>query len=204
MVSCSLLNAFKLVFDASFLAPFPSVVRWFTASVSQPEFLAVLGPTELLQPAAAPPAAKGAKAAAPAKAEKGKKGADAAPQKEAEAAPKMEAEAAPKMETEAAPKVEAEEVPKKEAGGGKKKAKAPPPEKKPELSAEVSYRADSSDHPPLLPAELIPHPNSPTIPHSHHLKEGEEAAPGEETGAVCRGEESAVIKTKKTGKAKRQ
>lgn len=116
VVSCSLLNAFKLVFDAAFLAPFPAVVRWFTACVAQPEFLAVLGPTALLQaPAAAP-----AKAAPPAKADKGKKADEAAPKKEEEAAPK------------------------KEAGGGKKKEKPPPPEKKPEPSPEEKAAKDKA------------------------------------------------------------
>ena len=46
-VACSLLNAFKLVLDPAFLAPYKAVVRWFTTCVNQPEFLAVLGPTKL-------------------------------------------------------------------------------------------------------------------------------------------------------------
>ena len=57
VVSCSLLNAFKLVFDAKYIAPFPSVVRWFSSCVNQPEFLAVLGPTKLISGDAAPAAA---------------------------------------------------------------------------------------------------------------------------------------------------
>ena len=47
VVCCSLLNAFKLVMDEKFLAPYKAVVRWFTTCVTQPEFLAVLGPTKL-------------------------------------------------------------------------------------------------------------------------------------------------------------
>ena len=65
--------------DASFLAPYKAVVRWFTTCVAQPEFLAVLGPTKLCGGAAAPAPAAAAAAAAP-KA--------AAPKKEA--APKAE------------------------------------------------------------------------------------------------------------------
>eukprot|EP00310_Coccolithus_braarudii_P012458 CAMPEP_0183351500 /NCGR_PEP_ID=MMETSP0164_2-20130417/25299_1 /TAXON_ID=221442 /ORGANISM="Coccolithus pelagicus ssp braarudi, Strain PLY182g" /LENGTH=222 /DNA_ID=CAMNT_0025523693 /DNA_START=46 /DNA_END=710 /DNA_ORIENTATION=+ len=55
VVVCSLLNAFKLVFDAAYLAPFPALVRWFKTCVSQPEFLAVLGTTTLCA-GEAPPA----------------------------------------------------------------------------------------------------------------------------------------------------
>ena len=35
------------VMDEKFLAPYKAVVRWFTTCVTQPEFLAVLGPTKL-------------------------------------------------------------------------------------------------------------------------------------------------------------
>ena len=38
-VCCSLLNAFKLVMDASFLAPYKAVVRWFTTCAAPPELL---------------------------------------------------------------------------------------------------------------------------------------------------------------------
>jgi len=48
VVSCSLLNAFKLVFDKEFMAAFPSIQRWFTTCIGQPEFTDVLGPTSLL------------------------------------------------------------------------------------------------------------------------------------------------------------
>jgi glutathione S-transferase len=48
VVFCSLLNAFKLVFDAAFLAAFPCVTRWFKTLKEQPEFLDVLGPTAML------------------------------------------------------------------------------------------------------------------------------------------------------------
>ncbi len=47
-IACSLLNPFKLVFDAAFLEPLPNVVRWFRMCVSQPEFVSVLGTTHLL------------------------------------------------------------------------------------------------------------------------------------------------------------
>merc|ERR1719310_1613769 len=106
VVCCSLLNAFKLVMDAAFLAPYKSVVRWFTLCVNQPEFLAVLGPTELKgagTPAAAPakPAAEKAPEKAqkaPEKAEKAEKPTKA--EKEKKETPKKE-EKKPKEKEEA-------------------------------------------------------------------------------------------------------
>ena len=92
VVSCSLLNAFKLVFDGPFLAPFPSLVRWFTTCKEQPEFVDVLGPTAMLAgeagaaPAPAPAKEEKAKKEKPAKEEKKEK----AP-KEKKEAPKKEA-----------------------------------------------------------------------------------------------------------------
>ena len=68
VVACSLLNAFKLVFDAAFLAPFVAVKRWFSTCVAQPEFVDILGPTAML--CAEGGAAPAAKADAPAKEEK--------------------------------------------------------------------------------------------------------------------------------------
>ena len=56
VVCCSLLNAFKLVADGAYLAPYPCVVRWFTTCVNQPEFLAVLGTTNMCGAGAAPAA----------------------------------------------------------------------------------------------------------------------------------------------------
>lgn len=49
VIVCSLLNGFKLVFDPTFLSPYPNVVRWFTTCVNQPQFLAVLGETKLCE-----------------------------------------------------------------------------------------------------------------------------------------------------------
>lgn len=117
VVACSLLNAFKLVFDAAFLAPFPAVVRWFTTCVAQPEFLAVIGPTSLLQSAAPAPA--------PAKAEKG---ADKAAAKAEKSTAKAE-------------KGGKEETPKKE-GKKEKKEKTPQPEKKAEPTPEEKAAKD--------------------------------------------------------------
>ena len=54
-VACSLLNAFKLVMDATYLEPFGSVVRWFATCVNQPEFIAVLGETKLISAGVHPP-----------------------------------------------------------------------------------------------------------------------------------------------------
>ena len=63
--------------DDAFVKPYPSVVRWFTTCVGQPEFLAVLGPTKLKASggggAAAAPAQKAPKAAPAAKEEKKEK-----------------------------------------------------------------------------------------------------------------------------------
>ena len=46
VVFCSLLNAFKLVFDGPFLKPFPAIVRWFSTCKEQVEFVDVLGGPE--------------------------------------------------------------------------------------------------------------------------------------------------------------
>ena len=81
VVACALLNPFKLVFDATYMAPFSAVVRWFRLCVDQPSFVAVLGFTNLLldggetgkagaQPASAPAAQKAVKEG---KAKEGKK-----------------------------------------------------------------------------------------------------------------------------------
>merc|ERR1719310_385197 len=95
VVACSLLNAFKLVltaeylapfpsvvrwfktcanqpeFTAEYLAPFPSVVRWFKTCVNQPEFTAVIGETKLAAPTpAAAPAPAAEKKEKPPKEEK--------------------------------------------------------------------------------------------------------------------------------------
>lgn len=43
----TLVYPFKLVCDEKFLVPYDHVVRWFTACVRRPEFLAVLGPVEI-------------------------------------------------------------------------------------------------------------------------------------------------------------
>jgi len=109
VVACSLLNAFKLVFDKSYLAPFPCVLRWFSTCVAQPEFIDVLGPTAMLckEGVGAAPAAA-AKAPAPA------------------AAAKEEKKEKPAKEPKA-PKEKKEKPPKEE----KKKEKAAAPETRP-------------------------------------------------------------------------
>jgi len=100
VVSCSLLNAFKLAFDAAYLVPFPAVLRWFTTCVNQPEFLAVIGTTTLnVAPAAVPVApapAPGPAAPAPADSKKEKK-----EKKKKEDKPKEEKEDKPKPREEA-------------------------------------------------------------------------------------------------------
>jgi len=87
VVAMSLLNPFKLVIEAAFVAPFPALVRWFKTCINQPEFLAVLGTSTLLMGNAVPAAP-----AAPAKADKADK-----PAKEKKEAPPKK-EKAPKEE----------------------------------------------------------------------------------------------------------
>jgi len=112
VVCCSLLNAFKLVMDAAFLAPYKSVVRWFTLCVNQPEFLAVLGPTELK--------GAGTPAAAPAK-----PAAEKAPEKAQKAPEKAEkAEKPTKAEKKEKAKQDKKETPKKEEKKPKEKEEA--------------------------------------------------------------------------------
>ena len=101
VVACSLLNAFKLVFDAPFLAPFVAVKRWFSTCVAQPEFVDVLGPTAMLCAEGAAPA----KAAAPAA--EGKK--EKAPQEKKEKPAKEE-----KKKEEKKPKEEKKKEEKKD------------------------------------------------------------------------------------------
>ncbi|KAJ3294160.1 1,2-dihydroxy-3-keto-5-methylthiopentene dioxygenase [Rhizoclosmatium sp. JEL0117] len=63
-VSLTLLNFYRMVFDAKFRAAFKNVDRWFLTLVNQPEFVNVIGKVELLGAAAATPVA--AKPATPA------------------------------------------------------------------------------------------------------------------------------------------
>ena len=46
---CTLLDASKLVLDATFRKPFGNVFRWFTTCINQPEFKAVLGDCKLCE-----------------------------------------------------------------------------------------------------------------------------------------------------------
>ena len=87
IICCSLLNAFKLVLDKAYMAPYPSLVRWFVRCVAEPQFVNVIGPTQLLdgidsdtpntrsaQPKKEkPPKEKGPKKETPKKEAKGKK-----------------------------------------------------------------------------------------------------------------------------------
>ena len=45
---CSLLNPFKMVFDAEYVSDIPEVVRWFREHIALPEFHSVLGEVKLL------------------------------------------------------------------------------------------------------------------------------------------------------------
>uniref|UniRef100_A0A7S4F181 Elongation factor 1-gamma n=1 Tax=Chrysotila carterae TaxID=13221 RepID=A0A7S4F181_CHRCT len=112
VVSCSLLNAFKLVFDAEYLKPFPAVVRWFTTCVNQPEFTAVIGTTTLCAGAPA--------AAAPAPAAKAEKKADKPTEEPKQKEPKQKE---PKKEEDK--KVKKEKAPKEEKKKEEKKAEDP-------------------------------------------------------------------------------
>ncbi|KAJ3054977.1 Elongation factor 1-beta, partial [Rhizoclosmatium hyalinum] len=56
-VSLTLLNFYRMVFDAKFRAAFKNVDRWFLTLVNQPEFVNVIGKVELLGAAAATPVA---------------------------------------------------------------------------------------------------------------------------------------------------
>jgi len=47
VVVSTLLYPLKLVADPEYLAPYPNVLRWFKASVTQAEFVAVIGTTEM-------------------------------------------------------------------------------------------------------------------------------------------------------------
>lgn len=100
VIACYLLNGFKFLFDQSYRAPYPSLVRWFTTCVNQPQFLAVMGPVEFCETSMAIPAKP--KAEKPKKEEKPK----------AEKPKKEEKKEEPKAEE---PKPEAEK-PKKKGG----------------------------------------------------------------------------------------
>ncbi|KAJ3196185.1 Elongation factor 1-gamma [Irineochytrium annulatum] len=50
-VSTALLNFYRLVFDASFRAPYKNVTRWFTTCINQPFFHDVIGPVALCEKA---------------------------------------------------------------------------------------------------------------------------------------------------------
>lgn len=92
VVACGLYYPMKILLDAKFRAPFPSVERWFTTLINQPEFIAVFGPpmtlcvTEMVASGASKKAAKkekGGKAAGAGQGQgkggkKGKKGGEAA------------------------------------------------------------------------------------------------------------------------------
>jgi glutathione S-transferase len=47
VVVSTLLYPFKLVCDETYLKPYPNVVQWFLACINQPQFVAVVGKTEL-------------------------------------------------------------------------------------------------------------------------------------------------------------
>ena len=47
VVASTLLYPFKLVADKAYVAPFPKVMQWFEACVSQPEFQQVIGQVAL-------------------------------------------------------------------------------------------------------------------------------------------------------------
>jgi len=64
VVSSTLLNGFKMVFDGNFRKPYPNVTRWFTTVVNQPNFVKVLGEIELCQKQQVAPDAPAAKAEA--------------------------------------------------------------------------------------------------------------------------------------------
>lgn len=49
VVASTLLYPFKLVCDPNYLKPYPHVVRWFQACVSEPEFQQVVGTVTLCQ-----------------------------------------------------------------------------------------------------------------------------------------------------------
>ncbi|KAJ3356606.1 Elongation factor 1-gamma [Entophlyctis luteolus] len=95
-VVCSLLNFFRMVFDAPFRAQYKNVTRWFLTCVNQPQFKEVLGDVVLAEKAqvagaapavAAAPAAKPASPAKPAAAPK-EKAPKAVPAQKPAAAPK--------------------------------------------------------------------------------------------------------------------
>ena len=127
VVSCSLVNAFKLVFDAAFMKPFPAVVRWFTTCVAQPEFLDVLGPTALKMgdaSAVAAPAPKADKKPKEEKPKEEKKAKEEKPKEEKPKGGKPSGEEIEKMKAEKAaqPKKEPEEKKKEEPMSAEEKA----------------------------------------------------------------------------------
>ena len=125
VVSCSLVNAFKLVFDAAFMNPFPAVVRWFTTCVAQPEFLDVLGPTALKMGDASAVAAPAPKADKKPKEEKPKEEKKAKEEKPKEE--KKAKEEKPKEEKPKGGKPSGEEIEKMKAEKAAQPKKEPPP-----------------------------------------------------------------------------
>jgi len=116
VVACSLLNAFKLVFDAAFIAQFPCVKRWFTTCVGQQEFLDVIGPTAMVCEEG------GAAAAAPAPAPAPKEEKKKEEKKPKEPKPPKEPKAPKEPKEPKAPKEEKKEEPKEDPDKAAKEA----------------------------------------------------------------------------------